>query len=73
MDGICAGGARRRDNGINIQIVAATAKRQRDIGHTHMPCSTIGIAMDRNGFDAETTCCFNDSAGNFPAIGNQDS
>ena len=73
MDGICAGGARRRDNGINIQIVAATAKRQRDIGHTHMPCSTIGIAMDRNGFDAKTTCCFNDSAGNFPAIGNQDS
>ena len=43
------------------------------IGHFHMQCVAVGLGINRNGGDAHSTGGFDNPAGDFAAIGNQDS
>ncbi len=74
MDRLGAGGACGLDDGLGDKIAFARRRRadgHRQIGHGHMQRARIGLGIHRNGRDPEAPGGFDDPAGDFAPVGDE--
>ena len=75
MHGIGAGGARRGEDGCNVQVTLGRrrgADVQRLVGLHHVQCAGVGIAVHRHGAVAQAVRRANDAAGDLATVGDED-